>query len=124
LRLKDLIDRTGTTERQVRFLIAEGFVPAPRGGRATADYGEDHVEAVIRYARLKALGFPPAAIRLLLGATAGIPFPLSKGVTLVVDTSLLASGVDVEPMLAKAREVLIQIVNNHETIGSSGEKDA
>lgn len=122
--LKDLIERTGTAERQIRYLISEGFVPPPRGGRANADYGEDHVEAVTRYARLKELGFPPAAIRLLLDATAGIPFPISKGITLVVDTSQLASGANVEPMVAKAREVLSHILSNHENKSSPGDIDA
>jgi MerR family copper efflux transcriptional regulator len=124
MRLIDVIERTGTAERQIRYLISEGFVPPPRGGRANADYGEDHVEAVNRYARLKELGFPPAAIRLLLDATAGIPFPISKGVTLVVDTSQLASGANVEPMVAKAREVLSRILSNHENKRSLGDIDA
>lgn len=122
--LKELIERTGTAERQIRYLISEGFVSPPRGGRANADYGEDHVEAVNRYARLKELGFPPAAIRLLLDATAGIPFPISKGITLVVDTSQLASGANVEPMVAKAREVLSHILSNHENKNSPGDIDA
>lgn len=124
MRLKELMERTGTAERQIRYLISEGFVPPPRGGRANADYGEDHVEAIIRFARLKELGFPPAAIRLLLDATAGIPFPISKGVTLVVDTSRLASGADVEPMVAKAREVLSHILSKYENKDSLGGSDA
>ena len=124
MRLKELMERTGAAERQIRYLISEGFVPPPRGGRANADYGEDHVEAIIRFARLKELGFPPAAIRLLLDATAGIPFPISKGVTLVVDTSRLASGADVEPMVAKAREALSHILSKHENKDSSGGSDA
>lgn len=124
MRLKDLIERTGTAERQIRYLISEGFVPPPRGGRANADYGEDHIEAIIRFARLKELGFPPAAIRLLLDATAGIPFPISKGVTLVIDTSRLASGADVEPMVTKAREVLSHILSKPEAKVSSGGSDA
>lgn len=123
MRLKNVIETTGLTERQVRFLIAEGFVPPPRGGRSNADYGEDHVEAIIRYARLKELGFPPAAIRLLMGATAGIPFPIAKGVTLVVDTSHLASGADIEPMLGTARDVLARIVGKNPSQGSSGDQD-
>ena len=51
--LKELIERTGVPERQVRYLISEGFVPPPTGGRAKADYGQDHVAAVTRYARHK-----------------------------------------------------------------------
>ena len=43
MHIRDLTARTGTTERQVRYLIAEGFVPSPSGGRANADYGDDHV---------------------------------------------------------------------------------
>lgn len=124
MRLKELMERTGAAERQIRYLISEGFVPPPRGGRANADYGEDHVEAIIRFSRLKELGFPPAAIRLLLDATAGIPFPISKGVTLVVDTSRLASGADVEPMVTKVREVLSHILSKHENKDSSGGSDA
>jgi hypothetical protein len=99
-------------------------VPPPSGGRANADYAETHVEAIVRFNRLKELGFPPAAIRILLHATAGIPFPISRGVTLVVDTSQLATGTDVEPMVAKAREVLSRIINNHGRKGSSGDSDA
>lgn len=123
MRIKDIMERTGATERQIRFLISEGFVPSPRGGRSNAEYGDDHVEAIIRYGRLKELGFPPAAIRLLIGATAGIPFPVAKGVTLVVDTSQLASGADIEPMLAAARDVLTRIVGKHEQPRATGELD-
>lgn len=124
MRLKDLTERTGVAERQIRFLIAEGFVPPPRGGRATADYGDDHVAAVVRYTRLRDLGFPPAAIRLLLGASAGVPFPIASGITLVVDTSQLASGIDLEPVLARARDVLRDALATHQIIGSSGAADA
>jgi DNA-binding transcriptional MerR regulator len=121
--MKDLIARTGTAERQIRYLVAEGFVPPPHGGRANAEYGEEHVEAIMRYARLKELGFPPAAIRLLLGATSGIPFPISKGVTLVVDISQLASGADVEAMIAAARDVLSRIVSKTNPQSPAGDRD-
>ena len=53
MHIRELTAETGTTERQVRYLIAEGFVPAPRGGRSNADYGEDHVAAIRRYGRLR-----------------------------------------------------------------------
>lgn len=124
MRLKDLTKRTGMAERQIRYLISEGFVPAPRGGRAHADYGEDHVEAVTRYARLKELGFPPAAIRLLLGATAGIPFPIAKGITLVIDPFRLASGADVEPIIRSTRDVLSRALSKSKNSNSSGDNDA
>lgn len=121
--MRNLVQRTGFAERQVRYLIAEGFIPPPRGGRANAEYGDDHVQAIIRYAKLRDLGFPPAAIRLLMEATAGIPFPISKGVTLVVDTSLLASNADVEPIVARAREILSDIFSSRESKGLPGGSD-
>lgn len=69
---RELIDLTGTTERQLRFLIAEGFVPPPRSGRALASYGDNHVQAVRRYTKLRDHGFPPAAIKLMMDAREGI----------------------------------------------------
>jgi MerR family copper efflux transcriptional regulator len=122
--LKELIERTGVPERQVRYLISEGFVPPPTGGRAKADYGQDHVAAVTRYARLKELGFPPAAIRLLLGATAGIPFPIAKGITLVIDPAQLASGMDTEAVIRSARDVLTRALGKSTHSNSSGDTDA
>lgn len=123
MHIKDLTNRAGVTERQVRYLISEGFIPAPRGGRSNADYGEDHVEAIVRYSRLKSLGFPPAAIRLLLEATAGIPFPVAKGITLIIDTSRLGSGDAIEPILTRAREVLSSALERHPDGIPEGERN-
>lgn len=109
MHIRDLTARTGTTERQVRFLIAEGFVPSPRGGRSNADYGEDHVAAILRYGQLRELGFPPAAIKLLLQAREGAPFPVMPGVTLVVDPDLLGSATPVEPLLERLQILLTDL---------------
>jgi MerR family copper efflux transcriptional regulator len=106
MHIRDLTARTGITERHVRFLIAEGFMPSPRGGRANADYGEDHVAAIRRYGQLRALGFPPAAIKLLLEAREGAPFSVASGITLVVDPNLLGSGEPVEPLVDRLRTLL------------------
>jgi MerR family transcriptional regulator, copper efflux regulator len=114
MRMRELIDRTGVVERQVRYLIAEGFIPAPRGGRANADYGDDHVEAIRRYVRLRDLGFPPSAIKLLLQASEGAPFPVAPGVTLVVSPDLLASGEPTAPLLEKIAQVLTSILKEPE----------
>jgi MerR family transcriptional regulator, copper efflux regulator len=111
LRIRELTKQTGITERQVRYLISEGFLPAPEGGRAQAEYGDDHVHAVRRYQRLKELGFPPAAIRLLLGSRDGVPLPLADGITLVVAADRLGSGDPVEPLLAAARTILTKALH-------------
>ena len=116
MHIRELTARTGTAERQVRYLIAEGFVPPPRGGRANADYGDDHVAAIQRYMRLRDLGFPPAAIKLLLQAREGAPFPVAPGITLVVDPELLATGPPVEPLVDRIRSLLTDLLKepNHD----------
>jgi DNA-binding transcriptional MerR regulator len=108
--IRDLIQLTAIPERQVRYLIAEGFVPPPRGGRANADYGEDHVAAIRRYARLRDLGFPPAAIKLLLQATEGAPFVVAPGVTLVIDPNLIGSGTDAGPLVERIKDLLADLL--------------
>lgn len=110
MNIRDLSARTGATERQVRYLVAEGFMPGPRGGRANADYGEDHVKAVLRYARLRDLGFPPAAIRLLLDAHEGAPFAVIPGITLVVDHELFGSGQPVAPVVERIHTILTNLL--------------
>ncbi|BBD97202.1 hypothetical protein SAMIE_1007030 [Sphingobium amiense] len=102
LKFDDLVAVTGTTPRQIRYLIAEGFVPPPTGGRTYATYSDVHVTAIRRYDRLRGLGFPPAAIRLLLQAREGIPVPVANGVTLVIAPDLIGAGGDVAKIAAKA----------------------
>ncbi len=94
MRMRELIKKTGLAERQVRFLVAEGFIPPPKGGRANADYGDEHLSAILRYVRLKELGFPPAAIRLLLDAKEGVPVTIEPGITLVIATERLGENLD------------------------------
>jgi MerR family transcriptional regulator, copper efflux regulator len=110
MKIGELAALTGVAERQVRYLIAEGFVPAPRGGRANADYGDEHVEAVGRYTRLRELGFPPAAIKLLLEAREGAPFPVAPGITLVVDPDVLGSGADIRPLIEAIATLLSDLM--------------
>ncbi len=110
MNIRELTAATGIAERQVRYLIAKGFMPPPHGGRALADYGEDHVAAIQRYQRLRDLGFPPAAIRVLLQSGEGAPFPIAPGITLVVDPALLGSGADPGPLLARVSTLLADIL--------------
>jgi len=106
LKLRELIDLTGVPERQIRYLLAEGFMPPPRGGRAHASYGEDHVAAVRRYTRLRELGFPPAAIKVLLQSREGAPFPVAPGITLVVDPAIIGSSLETGPIAARLTELV------------------
>ena len=109
MRMRELIKKTGLAERQVRFLVAQGFIPPPHGGRATADYGDDHVSAILRYMRLKELGFPPAAIRLLLDAKEGVPVTIEPGITLVIAAERLGENLDVAALEKRASSALRKI---------------
>ena len=106
MNIRELTSRTGIAERQIRYLIAEGFMPAPHGGRSNADYDDDHVVAIQRYSRLKELGFPPAAIKLLLQGGHGAPFTVAPGITLVVNPDLLGQVADVTPIINRATALL------------------
>ncbi len=102
MNIRELTSLTKIPERQVRYLIAEGF-------RANADYGEDHIAAVRRYTRLRDLGFPPAAIKLLLEAREGAPFPVAPGITLVIDPEMLGSGAEVDPLVERIATLLTDL---------------
>jgi MerR family copper efflux transcriptional regulator len=110
MHIRELLSRTKMAERQVRYLISEGFIPAPRGGRANADYGDDHIAAINRYNRLRELGFPPAAIKVLLQSKEGAPFVVAPGITLVVDPQLLGLAVPIEPILETIHKLLNTIL--------------
>ena len=115
MNMKQLSERTGLTPRQIRYLIAEGFMPPPTGGRTYAEYGDEHTTAIRRYVRLKELGFPPAAIRVLLKAREGVPFPVADGITLVVAPDLHASGMEVEPLVERLGDLLRKILEKKYT---------
>ena len=111
MKLDELSIITGATIRQIRFLISEGFVPSPEGGRTYAAYGDAHVQAIRRFQRLKGLGFPNAAIRLLLDAREGVPVPVMDGLTLVIAPDLIGRETDIDEIIsrteARLREALM-----------------
>ncbi len=111
--MRELIKMTGLAERQVRYLIAEGFISPPSGGRANAEYDDGHVSAIRRYLRLKELGFPPAAIRLLLDAKEGVPIAIEPGITLVISTDQLGVSRDVEPLQRRLSSVISDLFRSH-----------
>ena len=113
MNIRELVTAAQITERQVRYLISEGFMPPPEGGRANATYGETHLTAIHRYNRLRDLGFPPAAIKLMLEAREGIPFPVTADVTLIVAPGLLNSGTDPQPIVAALRSLLTEILKEN-----------
>lgn len=112
MKLRELAELMGIAPRQIRYLIAEEFVPPPTGGRAHANYGKEHIDAIRRYQRLKELGLSPAAIRVLLESRHGAPFPVATGVTLVVAPDLIGSGTPAEPLIERLSELLPEILDD------------
>lgn len=110
MNIRELARLTGQAERQIRYMIAEGFVPPPLGGRATADYGDAHVTAVRRYTVLRQQGLPPQAIRVLLASGQSVPFPVTTGIVLHVDPQLIGVSMDVDAMADRFRQVLKTIL--------------
>ena len=114
MNLQELVAETGTTPRQIRFMIAEGCVPAPRGGRANAEYGCDHVAAVQRYRHLREAGFPPAAIRLLLRDNTAVSFNVAPGVDVTVNPDRIAARTDARRIAEQARATIEQLLKEPE----------
>ena len=106
MNIRELAALTGAAERQIRYMISEGFVPPPRGGRANADYGDDHAAAIRRYLALREQGFPPSAIKVLVENDRGTPFEIAPGITLKIAFHLLGSGTDPEPLIEKVAILL------------------
>lgn len=110
MNIRELSKLTGQAERQIRYMIAEGFVPPPDGGRANADYGDDHVTAIRRYTVLRHLGLPPQAIRVLLASGQSAPFPVAPGIALHVDPQLIGVSLDADAVADRVRDVLRDIL--------------
>jgi MerR family copper efflux transcriptional regulator len=94
------------TVRQVRYLVAGGLIPRPRGLRCAPEWGDDHIRAVRRCSYLREAGFTPANIKVLLSANRGTPFPVAPGVTLVIDPKLLGHGADTGALVRRLDELL------------------
>lgn len=99
----------GETPRQIRFLIAEGFMPPPTGGRAKAQYGVEHVEAVRRYRWLRER-FSPAQIKVMMTATSeGLRLPVAPGIDLLLDLSMIGPGLDPARIAERVNELLADL---------------
>jgi MerR family transcriptional regulator, copper efflux regulator len=96
------------TARFVRFLIAEGVIPAPRGGRANADYGDDHESGIRRYLQLRDLGLSASRTKEIVSGTAsgGIPVPIAPGLTLIVDQEKISQPPHPDDIAATIAEAL------------------
>lgn len=97
MNITELAEATDETPRQIRYLIAEGFIPPPGGIRSKPEYGDAHMAAISRYQALRA-DYRPSQIKVLLEAerqvAQGCPVTLAPGVTLTVSPGLLQPDTD------------------------------
>jgi len=102
------IDDRRVTPRFVRFLIAQSVIPPPRGGRAHAEYGEDHIGGIRRYLRLRELGLSASRVKEVLAnsAAGGVPVPLAPGLTLIIDQEKLNGPHDPSEISTRIAEAL------------------
>ena len=109
MNIRALSELSSIPERQIRYMIAEGFVPAPSGGRAHADYGDDHVRSIRRYTLLRQQGLPPQAIKVILASGQAVPFPVAPGISLHVDAQLLGGAMDADALAHEVADVLREV---------------
>jgi DNA-binding transcriptional MerR regulator len=105
--LIELAEAVSVPQRQIRFMIAEGIVPAAhKTGRAADAYGDEHLSKARKYMTLHGLGMKPAAIKVLMAFDEAIPIHQAQGVELRVDPSVDPSTIDIEATLVQLAKAL------------------
>lgn len=111
MRIQELTEITGETARTVRFLIAEGVMPPPTGGRAMAEYGEAHLAAIRRYQRLRAAGYKISAIRLLIERGEAVSLAVAPGIALQLDPSAAGTALDAAAIGRQVTQALTRFLS-------------
>lgn len=105
--LQELSDALGVPPRQIRFMIAEGCLPAAMTtGRAADAYDEKHLVAGRRYIALHNLGMKPAAIRVLMAFDEALPIFQGLGLELRIDPSVDPDSIDPDEAIAALSQAL------------------
>ncbi len=115
MKLPDLIEAAGdprVTPRFVRFLIAEGLLPGPAGGRTYATYGDPHLAGIRRYLRLRDMGLSVGAIKALAAGAApdAVAVDLAPGLTLTVHPAALTAPPDPVCLATRIAEALSDLM--------------
>jgi len=105
--LLELSEALQVPPRQIRFMIAEGCLPAANGtGRGADAYDESHLVKGRRYITLHGLGMKPQAIKVLMAFDEAIPIFQGFGVELRVDPTIDPKTTDAEQALIEVTQAL------------------
>ena len=105
--LAELAERLDVAPRQIRFLIAEGILPAAqKTGRGADGYGEDHLTRAQRYMALHRMGMKPGSIKLLMAFDDAAPMFQQDGVEVRIAASADPAKVDIVAMLEQIERAL------------------
>jgi hypothetical protein len=96
-------------------MVSEGFMPAPIRGFSTADYGDEHLQAVRHYQELRDSGLKPSQIKALqdreralaeanLKYRSLVDIDAMPGVLLKIDPDLLIDDAAVDAVLSAIRD--------------------
>jgi len=105
--LLELANALGAAPRQIRFLIAEGILPAAqKTGRSADAYGDDHLRRAQRYLALHRMGMKPASIKVLMAFDEAVPILQEQGVELRVGPCADPATLDLAALVQKITEAL------------------
>ena len=105
--LQELADKLGVAARQIRFLIAEGILPAAqKTGRSADAYGDEHLRHAQRYLALHRMGMKPASIKVLMTFDDAVPILQEQGVEVRMGPSVDPSTLDLDALVQKITEAL------------------
>ena len=105
--LVELADALGVASRQIRFLIAEGILPAAqKTGRSADAYGDEHLLRAQRYLALHRMGMKPASIKVLMAFDDAVPILQEQGVELRVAAGVDPAKLDLEALVQNITEAL------------------
>lgn len=110
--LSEFAERLGIPPRQIRFMIAEGILPAAtRTGRSADAYEEMHVSKAQRYLALHRMGMKPGSIKVLMAFDDAVPILQENGVELRVDPQLSPVELDIDAIMAAVHGALRAYTN-------------
>lgn len=105
--LAEFAEAVGVPPRQIRYMIAEGCVPAAMAtGRGADGYDERHLLRARRYLALHNLGMKSAAIKVLMAFDDALPVFQGQGLELRINPSVVPASIDIETALAEISSAL------------------